>query len=268
MPETTLHRIPPTTGAAAPTLIETRGLRFDTGGQRLIDGVDLRIGRGRRTVVMGANGAGKSLLLRLLHGLLPPAAGEVLWQGRPLDRAARQAQAMVFQRPVMLRRSVLGNLHFALAARGIRGTDRRAREAEALRRARLTELAHRPARVLSGGEQQRLAIARALACAPDVLFLDEPTSSLDPASAQAVEDLIAEAHAAGVTIVLVTHDLGQARRMGDDVVFMHAGRVAESGPAAQVLDAPRSAPVRAWIEGRLYVGPEPPAQRAPGRHRG
>ncbi len=255
MPDAALQMIPRPPEAAAPTLIETRGLRFDTGGQRLIDDVDLRIGRGRRTVVLGANGAGKSLLLRLLHGLLPPAAGEVLWQGRPLDRAARQAQAMVFQRPVMLRRSVLANLHFALAARGIRGAERRAREAEALRRARLTDLAHRPARVLSGGEQQRLAIARALACAPEVLFLDEPTSSLDPASALAVEELVAEAHAAGVTVVLVTHDLGQARRMGDDVVFMHAGRVTESGPAAQVLETPRSAPARAWIEGRLYVGP-------------
>ena len=267
MPETTLRTIPRTRGGAsgslAPTLIETRGLRFSMRGQRLIDGVDLQIGQGRRTVVMGANGAGKSLLLRLLHGLLRPDAGEVLWNGRPLDRAGREAQAMVFQRPVMLRRSVLGNLRFALAVRGVRGAERRAREAEALRRARLTNLARRPARVLSGGEQQRLAIARALACDPEVLFLDEPTSSLDPASTQAVEDLIAGAHATGVTIVLVTHDPGQARRIGDDVVFMHDGRVSEAGPAARVLDAPRSEAARAWLEGRLFIGPDP----APARFR-
>ncbi len=245
----------------APTVIETRGLCFDRGGRRLIDGVDLNIRQGRRTVVMGANGAGKSLLLRMLHGLLRPAAGEVLWKGRPLDRVGRGAQAMVFQRPVMLRRSVLGNLHFALAVRGIRGSDRRERMHEALRHARLIDLASHPARVLSGGEQQRLAMVRALICEPEILFLDEPTASLDPASTHAIEELIAEAQAAGVTVVLVTHDLGQARRVGEDVVFMHAGRVTETGPAARVLDAPRSEAAQAWLDGRLYLGPEPPAGR-------
>jgi tungstate transport system ATP-binding protein len=263
MPEPRLQMISGADRPAAAALIETRGLCFDAGGRRLIDGVDLRIGRGRRTVVMGANGTGKSLLLRLLHGLLRPAAGEVLWDGRALDRVGRRAQAMVFQRPVMLRRSVLANLNFALAVRGLGGAERRARVEDALRRARLADLAHRPARVLSGGEQQRLAIARALACEPEVLFLDEPTSSLDPASAHAIEALIAEAHAAGVTIVLVTHDLGQARRLAEDVVFMDAGRVVEAGPAAQVLDAPRSEPARAWLEGRLFIPEAPAVARAP-----
>ena len=242
---------------AAKPLISTRDLGLRIGGQTLIDGLDLDIAPGRRTVIMGANGSGKSLTLRLLHGLMPPTVGNILWQGRPLDRAARDAQAMVFQRPVLLRRSVRANLRFALAARGIKGRDRRDREETALKCARLTDLASRPARVLSGGEQQRLAIARALACDPQVLFLDEPTASLDPASTQAVEELIAEAHASGVTIVLVTHDLGQARRMGDDLVFLHAGRVAEAGPVARVLDAPRSGPAQAWVGGRLYFDPSP-----------
>jgi len=245
------------TGAKSATagrpLVETRGLVFEAGGRRLVDRVDLAIAGGRRTVVMGANGAGKSLLLRLMHGLIPASRGEVLWRDRPLDRAGRRAQAMVFQRPVMLRRSVLANLRFALEVRGFRGAARQDREQAALRRAGLTELAQRPARVLSGGEQQRLALARALACEPEILFLDEPTSSLDPASTHAIEELINEAHAAGVTIVLVSHDQGQARRLGDDVVFLHAGRVVETGPVGQVLDAPRSEAARAWLDGRLFL---------------
>ena len=234
-------------------LLRTRCLCFDAGGKRLVDRIDADIHPHRRTVIMGANGTGKSLLLRLLHGLIRPTAGGVLWLGRPLDREGRRGQAMVFQRPVMLRRSVLANLRFALAVRGIAGSERMAREAEALARARLGDLAHRPARVLSGGEQQRLAIARALACAPRVLFLDEPTASLDPASTHAIEHQIREAHTSGVTIVLVTHDIGQARRLGDDLIFLHAGRVVESGPAPEVLDAPRSEAARAWLEGRLYL---------------
>lgn len=234
-------------------ILAARGLSFDIGNTRLIEDVSLDIRPGRRTMVMGANGAGKSLLLRLLHGILAPTRGEILWQGRVADRAARRAQAMVFQRPVMLRRSVMANLTFALGVQGLSGQARTSRAAQALAAARLTDLARRPARVLSGGEQQRLAVARALACAPQVLFLDEPTSSLDPASTQIIEDQINAAHAVGVTIVMVTHDLGQARRMGDDVVFLHGGRVAEQGPLHAVLDHPRSAPARAWIEGRLFI---------------
>ena len=236
-------------------MLSARGLAFEAGGARLIDGVDLDIGEGARTAIMGANGAGKSLLLRLLHGLIAPGAGEVRWRGRPLDRAARRAQAMVFQRPVLLRRSARANLRFALAARGIGRAERAAREARALERAGLGGLARRPARVLSAGEQQRLAVARALACAPELLFLDEPTASLDPASTHAVERLIGEAHEAGVAIVLVTHDAGQARRLADEAVFLHSGRAVERGPAAQLLDAPRSDAARAWREGRLWLGP-------------
>ena len=253
---------PPIT-AGASALLSARGLCFDAGGKRLVDGIDIDIRPGSRTVVMGANGAGKSLLLRLLHGLIRPTAGEVLWQGRPLDRDGRLGQAMVFQRPVLLRRSVLANLRFALAVRGLSGPERRAREAEAMERSRLGDLANRPARVLSGGEQQRLAVARALACAPRVLFLDEPTASLDPGSTHAIERLVADAHESGVAIVLVTHDIGQARRLGGDLVFLHGGRVAEAGPAPDLLDAPRSEAARAWLQGRLYLDSPSPKTEYP-----
>ena len=246
---------PAVRGDASPALLlQARGLCFDAGGRRLVDRIDAEFRPRRRTVIMGANGTGKSLLLRLLHGLIRPTAGEVLWQGRPLDRKGRRGQAMVFQRPVMLRRSVLANLRFALAVRRVGGAERAAREAEAIERARLDDLAQRPARVLSGGEQQRLAVARALIFAPRVLFLDEPTASLDPASTHAIEQQIREAHGSGVTIVLVTHDIGQARRLGDDLIFLHAGQVVEAGPVPDVLDAPRSEAARAWLEGRLYLG--------------
>ena len=208
--------IAPEMGCGA-ALLTARGLGYAVGGQPILRGIDLRIGKGRRTLVMGANGAGKSVLLRLLHGLLPPSSGTVVWHGAP------RAQAMVFQRPVMLRRSVLGNLRFALGVHGWRGRAREEKAAEALEMARLTARARQPARLLSGGEQQRLAVARALACDPEVLFLDEPTNSLDPVSTQMIEDLVNAAHARGVTIVMVTHDLGQARRMGDEVSFSTPG---------------------------------------------
>lgn len=234
-------------------VLQARGLSVSIHGQALLHSVELDVQTGRRLVLMGANGAGKSLLLRTLHGLVPPAQGSLLWRGRPMDRVALKAQAMVFQRPVLLRRSVRSNIRFALRVRGLRGAELRTREDDALHAARLDHLSSRPARVLSGGEQQRLAVARALACDPQVLFMDEPTASLDPASTQAIEHQICSAHAAGVTIVLVTHDLGQARRMADDVAFLHAGRVVEKGPAERMLSNPSSAPAQAWLDGRLYI---------------
>ncbi|WP_424969679.1 ATP-binding cassette domain-containing protein [Dinoroseobacter sp. S76] len=234
-----------------PAQLAVQDISLTLRGTRLLDTLSLAIQPGRKTVILGANGAGKSLLLRVLHGLITPDSGAVSWEGGPLDATARAAQAMVLQRPVLLRRSVLGNLRFALSVRGVRGKARVAREAEALARAGLSDLAHRPARVLSGGEQQRLAVARALSTQPRMLLLDEPTASLDPAATRHIETLVTEAHKAGVSVVMVTHDRGQAQRLADDVVFLHKGRVAETGRAAQVLHAPRSPEVAAWLDGRL-----------------
>ncbi|WP_305987781.1 phosphate ABC transporter ATP-binding protein [Roseibium sp. MMSF_3544] len=242
--------------ATGEPILEARNLGFEAGGQRLLHGVDVSVRRGARTLIMGPNGAGKSLLLRLMHGLIKPKEGEVLWQGSPLTKKTMRAQAMVFQRPVLLRRSVLANLKFALSVRGLQGRPRAEKIDQALASAGLSHLAHRPARVLSGGEQQRLAVVRALACEPDLLFLDEPTANLDPASTAAIEKLVLEANAQGITIVLVTHDAGQAKRLGEDVIFLQDGRIAETGPVDQVLNRPRSEPARAWRDGRLYLGPD------------
>jgi len=165
---------------AADPLLEARGLHFAAGGQTLIHGIDLEITPRKRTLVMGANGSGKSLLLRLLHGLLTPSSGEVLWRGHVPDRAARRAQAMVFQRPVMLRRSVLANLNFALKVHGLTSRARANRAQEALEMARLTDLATHPARVLSGGEQQRLAVAARWSASPNCCSSTSPQAVLIP----------------------------------------------------------------------------------------
>jgi tungstate transport system ATP-binding protein len=233
--------------------IEVLGLEFEAGGRRLIDGLDLTLKPGVRTVILGPNGAGKSLLLRLIHGLLRPKAGRVLWDGQPADRAIRLRQAMVFQRPVLLRRSAFANIAHALRARGVGRRESQVRAKEMLAGAGLAALARAPARLLSAGEQQRLAMARALSLAPDVLFLDEPAASLDPASTLAIEALIRRAHTRGVKIVLVTHDLGQARRLADEVVFLYRGQVEEQAPASRFFDAPASPRAQAFLDGRLVL---------------
>jgi tungstate transport system ATP-binding protein len=233
--------------------LEAQGLIFEAGKRRLIDRLELSLRPGLRTVIMGPNGAGKSLTLRLLHGLLAPSAGAVLWAGRPADRHTRRRQAMVFQRPVLLRRSALGNLRHALAARGVPWRERPERARQALAGAGLAALARTPARRLSGGEQQRLALARALSLSPDVLFLDEPTASLDPASTFAIEQLIRRAATEGTKIVLVTHDIGQARRLADEVVFLYRGRVEEHSSAAHFFDHPASPHAASFLAGRLVL---------------
>lgn len=241
------------TGLASILPLEARALVFEVNGRRLIDNVDLTLSRGMCTAIAGPNGAGKSLLLRLLHGLLRPTAGQVLWAGRPMDDRVRHRQAMVFQRPVLLRRSAVANIVYALKRHGVRGAVAHEQAVRALAGAGLGHVAHAPARVLSGGEQQRLAVARAMALSPEILFLDEPTASLDPASTLAVEQLIREARAAGTKVVLVTHDLGQARRLADEVIFLHRGRVVEHGSAAEFFANPQSREGRAFVEGRLVL---------------
>jgi len=177
-----------------------------------------------------------------------PAAGTITWGGAPRPRGA---EAMVFQRPVMLRRGALANVEYALAVNGVGGSERRRRAREALERAGLASLAQRPARVLSGGEQQRLALARAWALRPRILYLDEPTASLDPTAAAEIEREIGAIHAAGTRIVMTTHHLGLARRIADEILFLHDGRLVEQTPAERFFDAPRSEEARQFLEGEL-----------------
>ncbi len=203
------------------------------------------------TVVMGPNGAGKSLLLRLLHGLLAPSRGSVTWGGAPPDDAVRRRQAMMAQRPVLLRRSVRANMDFVLSLREIE--DRRGTCDALLERVGLLPFAARPARRLSGGEQQRLALARALAQGPEVLFMDEPASSLDPASTATIESVVRELKHAGTKVVLVTHDAAQARRLAEDVVFLHRGTLTEQASAERFFERPSSEAARQYLAGGLVI---------------
>lgn len=225
-----------------------RNLHYSINNRMLINDVSLSLSRTEITVVLGFNGAGKSLLLRLLHGMIKPTEGEVLWNGRPCNLTIRRKQAMVFQKPVLLRRTVIDNVRFVLRNYGIHDKNR---APELLQHVGLDHLAQRPARRLSGGEQQRLALGRALANEPDVLFLDEATASLDPASVKAIEDIVFDARQRGTKIILVTHDIGQARRMAGEIVFMSDGKVAELTAAAQFFDKPDSNDALAYLEGRL-----------------
>jgi tungstate transport system ATP-binding protein len=223
---------------------------FVAGGRTIISRVSFQLESGLRTVIVGANGAGKSVLMRLMHGLLRPTTGEILWNERDPERLRRR-QAMVFQRPVMLRRSALANLEYALELAGASRAERRKRALQALEGVGLAHLAARPARVLSGGEQQRLALARAWSLRPQVLFLDEPTANLDPTATKEIETAIAAVRADGTKIVMTTHNLGQARRLGDEVLFIHQGRLVERAPVEVFFKQPASAEAAAFIKGEL-----------------
>ncbi len=229
-----------------PLRLENAG--FAVAGTRLLDGISLTIPAGRRLILMGANGAGKSLMLRLCHGLIEPTSGRWIWAN---GETRPQAQAMVFQRPVLLRRSVAANLAYPLRLRGMGRTACREMVGQALSRFGLAALAERPARLLSGGEQQRLALARAWTMRPQILFLDEPTSALDPSATRIIEAMIESFSAEGITIVMSTHDIGQARRLAQNIAFLHRGRLIEHGPADIFFDEPGSAQARAYLSGEL-----------------
>ena len=223
---------------------------FTIGGKAIIDRISAEFGVGPRTAILGPNGAGKSVLMRLCHGLLKPTTGSIVWRG-PNAPDGNRRQAMVFQRPVMLRRSALANIVYALKLAGVPPGEREQRALDVLDAVDLLPLAHRPARVLSGGEQQKLALARVWALGPEVLFLDEPTANLDPGATRDIEAIIAAIHATGTKIIMNTHNLGQARRLGDEIVFLYGGRLIERALVADFFAAPVSAEARQFIRGEL-----------------
>jgi tungstate transport system ATP-binding protein len=224
---------------------------FAVGETRLLDRIELTLARGETTILLGPNGAGKSLTLRLAHGLLTPTAGVVEWAHGEGFSGGRKRHAMVFQKPVMLRRSLLANLVHAAASAGMGRREARAAAQRALVRFGFEPLARRPARLMSGGEQQRLAVARAWALDPQVLFLDEPTSQLDPTATRAIEEMLVAMAAEGRTLVMATHDLGQARRLATRVVFLHRGRVLENAEAGAFFANPATREARAFLAGEL-----------------
>jgi tungstate transport system ATP-binding protein len=219
-------------------MIRFEDVTIAAGAVTVLDRLSLSLAAGPPTVLIGPNGAGKSTVLRAAMGLLPPSSGRILREGEP-------RRAIVFQRPTMLRRSAEANIRYAMA-----GADR---THDLLALVGLEHAAARPARRLSGGEQQRLALARALARDPAILFLDEPTASLDPASTKAMEDMIRTVSQRGIKVVMSTHDLGEARRLAGEVVLLHRGRLIEAATASCFFDAPRTAEARKFIAGELLI---------------
>ena len=223
---------------------------FVAGGRAIIDRVSCELAMGPRTVILGPNGSGKSVLMRLCHGLLAPTSGRIVWRGSR-DDARPRAQAMVFQRPVMLRRAAHANVTYGLKLAGVPKDERDERARDVLEAVGLKSVADRPARVLSGGEQQKLALARAWALDPEVLFLDEPTANLDPGATREVERIVDQIHASGTKIVMTTHNLGQARRLADEVLFISAGRLADHAPVEKFFAQPSTGETAAFIKGEL-----------------
>ncbi|MHA3915079.1 energy-coupling factor ABC transporter ATP-binding protein [Halovulum sp. GXIMD14793] len=224
------------------------GAGFAADGRTLLGPLDLQVAGQGITVVMGANGAGKSLFLRLSHGLLPVSQGRVSWGGRRAD-ATRAERGFMFQNTPILRRSVAQNVAFPLQALGL--GEVASRVARVLDLARLTGKEHQPAARLSGGERQRMAMARALVIEPQALLMDEPSASLDPASTRALEYMIRQVVSDGVKVLIATHDIGQARRLADEVLFFNEGKLAEQAQAEAFFAAPASDAARAYLEGQI-----------------
>ena len=231
--------------------IELQDVSFLVRERALAQDISLKLGPGRPTLLIGPNGAGKTTLLKLAMGLIQPTRGRITWGGRA--DAAPVRRSFVFQRPVMLRRSAAANIAYALASANVASTAHKAHTEDLLALVGLSGFEDRPARKLSGGEQQRLAVARALARDPEILFLDEPTASLDPAATKALEDIIQKVASRGIKVIMTTHDLAEAKRLAGDIVLMHRGRIVETGPADEFFANPKSNDARRFVAGELLV---------------
>jgi len=225
------------------------GAKTARGGRVMAGPVDLQLDGLGTCVVIGPNGAGKTSLLRMMHGAARLTAGEIHW-ACPTEEA-RQAQAFVFQRPVMLRRSVEDNLAYPLVIRGMKRREARAQARHWAERVGLGAYLDRSAPALSGGEQQKLALARALITEPQLLFLDEPCASLDGRAMREIEEVLTAAKANGTQLIMSTHDMGQARRLADEVVFLLRGKVHERGRGTAFFDNPKTPQAKAFINGDI-----------------
>ena len=211
--------------------------------------VSLHLAGAAATVIIGPNGSGKTTLLRLLHGTARLHAGSITWQ-IPMDEV-RPMQSFVFQRPVMLRRSVVDNIAYPLLVRGVAKSTAVAQAHEWAKRVGLHAMSDRAATSLSGGEQQKLALARAFITDPQVGFLDDPSASLDGRATAEIEAILQEQKAQGTRLIMSTHDMGQARRIADEIVFLRGGEVHETGPAAPFFDTPQTDAARAFLKGDI-----------------
>jgi tungstate transport system ATP-binding protein len=237
--------------ACADLPIEFSNVQIRSNGVTILNGISITLNAGAPTILIGPNGSGKTTFLRAAFGLIPLSSGVITWGGHRDSRLNHRA--IVFQRPVMLRRSAADNIWYSLDLAGVPRRARARQMDELLSLVGLKGIEQRAARRLSGGEQQRLAIARALARDPAVLFLDEPTTSLDPAASKAIEDIVGDVSARGVKVIMATHDLGEAKRLAGEIVLLHRGRVIESGPADAFFANPSTDAARKFLAGELLI---------------
>lgn len=218
-------------------------------GKTLVGPVDLTLDGSGATVVIGPNGAGKTTLLNLLHGTARLHKGSIEW--RVDTQTARRAQSFVFQRPIMLRRSVAANLAYPLSVRRTPRGEIEKKVAHWAEQVGLAGMLDRQAPALSGGEQQKLALARALITEPELLFLDEPCASLDGPATRDIENILKTVSSEGTCLILATHDMGQARRLADQVIFLRGGKIAETAPAPRFFDHPITSEASAFLNGDI-----------------
>ena len=202
--------------------------------------------KGKTTVILGPNGAGKSILLKLCHGLLTPTSGNII------THEGYSRSAMVFPKPIFLRRTVLQNMIYVLDALDIDTKAKVSIAQEALKKFAMEKFADSPARLLSSGEKQRLSLIRALLLNPDILYLDEPTANLDPHATRLLENMVAESHENKTTIIMATHDLMQAKRIAEQVIFIENGTIMETSNTSNFFKNPKTIQARNFVEGKLY----------------
>ena len=230
--------------------IVCKNLGLVAGEKNIISDLSITITSPGITVIMGPNGSGKSVFINLLHGLIIPSKGVIHFKNRPIDKQIRRRQAMVFQSPTILRRSVISNMMFVDSIESPLGIERCYK---ILKMLDLEELSEKPAKLLSSGEKQRLALARAIVLRPEILFLDEPTANLDPMSIAKIEEIVKNASLSGVKIIFITHDIGQAKRLSDDIVFIHKGKLAEYTKKDIFFKSPKSREANSYLEGRIVI---------------
>lgn len=230
--------------------IQINNLWLKAHHKALLRDISVTIRENGITVIMGPNGAGKSLFIRCLHGLSQPDSGMINFAGTPLNSDIRQRQALIFQKPVLLKRTVQQNLAFV---QRLRADILMADIEKVLEQVGLRHLASQPVKQLSGGEQQRLALARALLLQPEMLFLDEASANLDPASVGQIENVLLDARKKGQKIILITHDIAQAKRLADDIIFLHHGQLCEYSPADEFFTRPMSEQAKAYLDGQILI---------------
>ena len=231
--------------------IKVKKLNFEKGQRKLLTDISCEIKAKGITIILGPNGAGKTLFLKFLHGLISNSSSEVTFANKTLNTSIRKQQSMVFQSPILLRRSVFKNISFALQQRT--KIINKEKILKVLKRVDLLNLVNENAILLSGGEKQRLSLARAIVTLPKVLFLDEATSNLDPYSIQIIEKIIKEVNKQGTKVIAVTHDLLQAKRLANDIIFINKGKVLEFTAAKIFFSNPKSKEGKLFMTGKLVV---------------